>query len=144
MKKYKIGYTTGVFDLFHVGHLNILEKSKEQCEKLIVAVCTDEYTQETKHITPVIPYENRAKIIAALKCVDEVVPMTFTDKKKAWELYHFDALFSGDDWKGTPRYNETEKQMAEIGVDVVYIPYTQGVSSTQIKQELAARGQEIK
>ena len=136
MKKYKVGYTTGVFDLFHVGHLNILEKSKELCETLIVAVCTDEYVQETKNLTPIISYEDRARIIASLKCVDRVVPMTYTDKLKAWEEYKFDVLISGDDWKGSERYNLTEKQLAPLGVDVCYVPYTKSISTTMIKEKL--------
>ncbi len=136
MKKYKVGYTTGVFDLFHVGHLNILEKSKELCDTLIVAVCTDEYVQETKHITPIISYEDRARIIASLKCVDKVVPMTYTDKLRAWEEYKFDVLISGDDWKGSERYNLTEQQFAPLGVDVCYVPYTKSISTTMIKEKL--------
>ena len=139
MKKYKVGYTTGVFDLFHVGHLNILEKSKEVCETLIVAVCTDEYVQETKNLTPVISYEDRARIIASLKCVDKVVPMTYTDKLRAWEEYKFDVLISGDDWKGSERYNLTEKQFEPLGVDVYYVPYTKSVSTTMIKEKLKNR-----
>ena len=136
MKKYKVGYTTGVFDLFHVGHLNILEKSKEICDTLIVAVCTDEYVQETKNLTPIISYEDRARIIASLKCVDKVVPMTYTDKLRAWEEYKFDVLISGDDWKGSERYNLTEKQLAPLGVDVYYVPYTKSISTTMIKGKL--------
>lgn len=136
MKKYKVGYTTDVFDLFHVGHLNILEKSKEICDTLIVAVCTDEYVQETKNLTPIISYEDRARIIASLKCVDKVVPMTYTDKLRAWEEYKFDVLISGDDWKGSERYNLTEKQLAPLGVDVYYVPYTKSISTTMIKEKL--------
>lgn len=136
MKKYKVGYTTGVFDLFHVGHLNILEKSKEICDTLIVAVCTDEYVQETKNLTPIISYEDRARIIASLKYVDKVVPMTYTDKLRAWEEYKFDVLISGDDWKGSERYNLTEKQLAPLGVDVYYVPYTKSISTTMIKEKL--------
>lgn len=136
MKKYKVGYTTGVFDLFHVGHLNILEKSKEICDTLIVAVCTDEYVQETKNLTPIISYEDRVRIIASLKYVDKVVPMTYTDKLRAWEEYKFDVLISGDDWKGSERYNLTEKQLAPLGVDVYYVPYTKSISTTMIKEKL--------
>ncbi|MCQ2471188.1 MAG: adenylyltransferase/cytidyltransferase family protein [Clostridia bacterium] len=135
-KKYKIGYTTGVFDLLHTGHLNILENSKKICDKLIVAVCTDEYVKETKHITPIIPYEDRARMVAALKCVDEVVPMTYTDKLKAWEEYKFDVLISGDDWKGSERYQLTEKQFEPLGVDIYYLPYTKGISTTMIKKKI--------
>lgn len=135
MKKYKVGYTTGVFDLFHVGHLNLLERCKEQCEHLIVAVCTDEYAHESGK-NPTIPYADRARIVAALKCVDEVVPMEFTDKLEAWKLHKYDVLFSGDDWKGSERYAITERQLKEIGVDVVYFPYTKSVSTTKIRNQL--------
>lgn len=137
-KKYKVGYTTGVFDLFHVGHLNLLEKCKMQCDKLIVAVCTDEYAHESGK-NPIISYEDRARIIGALKCVDEVVPMTCTDKMTAWEKLKFDVLFSGDDWKGSPRYIETEEQFKKIGVDIVYFPYTKSVSTSMLKEEMKNR-----
>lgn len=138
MKKYKVGYTTGVFDLFHVGHLNILEKCKNQCEYLIVAVCSDKYAEESGK-NPIIPYEERARIIEALKCVDKVVPMECTDKMTAWKKNKFDVLFSGDDWKGSDRYIKTERQFAEVGVDIVYFPYTKGVSSTDIKKRISER-----
>ncbi|KTE93859.1 glycerol-3-phosphate cytidylyltransferase [Desulfitobacterium hafniense] len=135
IKKYNVGYTTGVFDLFHIGHLNLLERCKEQCNHLIVAVCTDEYAHESgKH--PIISYEDRARIIAALKCVNKVIPMTYTDKLKAWQENKFDVLFSGDDWKGSQRYAETERQFKEIGVDIVYFPYTKTVSTTMIRNKL--------
>ena len=93
MKKYKIGYTTGVFDMFHIGHLNILRRAKEQCEYLIVGVSTDEVVKEYKHKTPVIPFKERIDIISELRCVDKVVVQSNMDKLKAWENYHFDVLF---------------------------------------------------
>ena len=134
-KKYKVGYTTGVFDLFHVGHLHLLERCKEQCDTLIVAVCTDEYASESGKKT-VIKYKDRARIIGALKCVDKVVPMECTDKMIAWKKAKFDVLFSGDDWKGSERYIKTEEQFREIGVDIVYFPYTKEVSTSMLKSEL--------
>lgn len=140
MKKYKVGFTTGVFDLFHIGHLNLLERCKEQCEYLIVAVCGDDYVTQVKHKTPVFSEEDRIRIIGALKCVDEVSTITIEeidDKMKALERFKFDVLFSGDDWKGSERYNRTEKQFAELGVSIEYLPYTKGVSTTQIKETLA-------
>jgi len=139
-KKYKVGFTTGVFDLFHVGHLNLLERCKEQCDYLIVAVCGDDYVRGVKKVEPVYPEAERMRIIGALKCVDEVSTITLQeidDKMKALERFHFDVLFSGDDWKGTERYNRTEAQFAPLGVSIEYLPYTKGVSTSQIKETLA-------
>ncbi len=136
MKKYKIGYTTGVFDLFHVGHLNILEKAKEQCDYLIVGVSTDELVQNYKHKTPVIPFEQRIKIVEAIKYVDKVVPQVSLDKEIAYEKYKFNAIFHGDDWKNSDLYNKMEKELSKHGVDIVYIKHTDGVSSTIIRDKM--------
>lgn len=129
-KKYKVGYTTGVFDLFHIGHLNILKKAKEQCEYLIVGVSTDENVLSYKKKTPVIPFEERIAIVEALKYVDEVVPQTNMDKFQAWEKLKFNAIFHGDDWKGSNMYEQIERKFNEVGVEMVYFPYTKGTSST--------------
>lgn len=139
MKKYKIGYTCGVFDLFHTGHLNLLERCKAMCDKLIVGVCDDEYVRKIKNKEPVIAENDRARILNALKCVDlaELVDIeTTNDKMLARERFGFDVLFSGDDWKGTERYLKTEEQFAKIGVSIEYLPYTQGVSTTDIKNKM--------
>ena len=130
MKKYKIGYTTGVFDMFHIGHLNILRGAKEQCEHLIVGVSTDENVQQYKKKAPVIPYEQRKAIVEAIRYVDEVVPQENMDKFEAWQRLHYDALFHGSDWKGSTMYNEVEQKLASVGCDVVYLPHTDGISST--------------
>ena len=130
MKKFKVGYTTGVFDLFHIGHLNILKKAKEQCEYLIVGVSTDEVVQGYKKKKPVIPFEERIAIVEAIKYVDEVVPQTSMDKFEAWEKLKFDAIFHGDDWKGSKMYGEIESKFSAVGVEMVYFPYTKGTSST--------------
>ena len=135
-KKYKIGYTTGVFDMFHIGHLNILKRAKEQCEHLIVGVSTDELVRDYKHKTPVIPFEERIKIVEAIRYVDEVVPQTSMDKFAAWEKIHFDAIFHGDDWKGSTMYNEIEMKLNAVGVDMVFLKHTQGTSSTEISKKL--------
>lgn len=138
-KKYKIGYTCGVFDLFHVGHLNLLENCKKQCETLIVGVCTDEYVIKIKNKTPIFSQEERTRIIEALDVVDkaEIVDIPkVNDKELAQKYFKFDVLFSGDDWKGTERYIETEKQFEKIGVNIEYLPYTQGISTTLIKDSL--------
>jgi len=136
MKPYKIGYTTGVFDLFHVGHLNILKRAKEQCEYLIVGVSTDELVSQYKLKLPVIPYEERIEIVEGIKYVDQVVPQTNRDKFSAWQKLLFDVMFVGDDWKGDPLFNEIEKKFREVGVEIVYFPYTKGVSSTALKEKI--------
>ncbi len=132
MKKYRIGYTTGVFDMFHIGHLNILKKAKERCDYLIVGVSTDEVVKEYKHKTPIIPFEERIAIVGELKCVDEVVPQTSMNKMEAWEKLHFDALFHGSDWKNSDMYNRIIEDFSKIGVDVVFLPHTEGISSTML------------
>lgn len=136
MKKYKIGYTTGVFDLFHIGHLNILRRAKEQCEHLIVGVSTDEVVMQYKHKTPIIPFEQRKEIVSAIRYVDEVVAQTSMDKLKAWETLRFDAVFHGDDWKNSDMYNKYVEEFAAVGVDLVFLPHTDGVSSTEISSRL--------
>lgn len=136
MKKYKIGYTTGVYDMFHIGHLNILKRAKEQCDYLIVGVSTDEVVQSYKNKTPIIPFDERIAIVAELKCVDKAIPQTDMNKMEAWKQFHFDALFHGSDWKGSDMYTKMEKDFATIGVDVVFLPHTEGVSSTLLTEVL--------
>lgn len=136
MKQYKIGYTTGVFDLFHVGHLNILKRAKAQCDILIVGVSTDELVMAYKNKQPVIPYIERMEIVAGIKYVDKVVPQITRDKIAAWEHLLFDVMFVGDDWKGNALFNEVEEKFNQVGVEIVYFPYTKGVSSTIVKQKM--------
>ncbi|MFS0861499.1 adenylyltransferase/cytidyltransferase family protein [Fredinandcohnia sp. 179-A 10B2 NHS] len=136
MKQYKIGYTTGVFDLFHVGHLNILKRAKEQCEYLIVGVSTDELVMSYKNKQPVIPHEERVAIVEGIKYVDQVVPQLNRDKFTAWEDIGFDVMFVGDDWKGNYLFQQVEEQFKQVGVDIVYFPYTKGVSSTIVKEKI--------
>lgn len=135
MKKYKIGYTTGVFDMFHIGHLNILKRAKENCEYLIVGVSTDEVVEEYKNKKTVIPFEERIAIVSAIKYVDEAVPQESMDKMKAYEKLKFDVIFHGSDWKNSDMYNEITEKFAKIGVDVVFFPYTKGISTTIINQK---------
>lgn len=136
MKKYKIGYTTGVFDMFHIGHLNILRRAKEQCEYLIVGVSTDELTLSYKCRKPMICFEERKAILEAIRYVDQVVPQTSMDKMDAWNELHFDAVFHGDDWKGTELYQDIEAKLHEVGCDLVFLPHTKGTSSTMLGQAL--------
>lgn len=133
MRRYKIGYTTGVFDMFHVGHLNIIHKAKQQCDHLIVGVSTDDLVEEYKHKRPVIPFEERIEIIRALRDVDEVVPQTSMDKYAAWEYLRYDVLFHGDDWKDSEMYRRVTEKLSSVGVDVVYFARTPGISSTQLR-----------
>lgn len=136
-KKYKIGYTTGVFDMFHIGHLNILRRAKEQCDYLIVGVSTDELVRDYKNKTPIVPFEERKAIVEAIKYVDEVVPQTSMDKFEAWKKLHFNAIFHGDDWKGSTLYKEIEEKLSSVGVDMVFLPHTDGTSSTILSEKLS-------
>ena len=136
MKQYKIGYTTGVFDLFHIGHLNILKRAKEQCEVLIVGVSTDELVWQYKKKQPVIPFEERMEIVAGIKYVDRVVAQTDRDKFSAWERLFFNVMFVGDDWKGNTLFAELEEKFQGVGVNIVYFPYTKGISSTLVKEKI--------
>lgn len=131
-----IGYTTGVFDMFHIGHLNILRKAKEQCDYLIVGVSTDELVQHDKNKTPIIPFENRCAIVEAIRYVDQVVPQLDKNKVGAWENLHFNKMFVGSDWQGTPQWEGFEKQFKPLGVDIVYIPHTDGISSSILRDIL--------
>lgn len=136
MAKYKIGYTTGVYDMFHIGHLNLLKKAKEQCDYLIVGVSTDEVVKSYKNKTPIIPFEERIAIVQELKCVDKAVPQTSMNKMEAWERYRFNALFHGSDWKGSEMYNKMVESFERVGVDIVFLPHTEGVSSTLLSEVL--------
>lgn len=137
MKKYKIGYTAGVYDMFHIGHLNLIMKAKRYCDHLIVAISTDEVVLKNKNKKPIINFEDRKKIVEAIRYVDEVVPqIDYTDKKSAAIKYNIDVMFVGDDWKGTEKWNHIEKELSEIGVDVIYLPYTQSISSTILREKI--------
>ena len=131
-----IGYTTGVFDMFHIGHLNILKRAKEQCDYLIVGVSTDELVQHDKNKTPIIPFAERKAIVEAIRYVDKVVPQPDKNKMAAWEREHFNKMFVGSDWKGTEAWKGFEKQFAPIGVKIVYLDHTDGISSTILRDKL--------
>lgn len=134
MKKYKIGYIPGVFDLFHIGHLNLLKNSKKRCEYLIAGVLTDELVIHFKGKAPYIPFEERMAIIESIKYVDKVVPVNFenTVKIDAWKLYNFDCHFSGNDHGSD--WDTDLKQLREVGSNMEFFQYTQGTSSTKIKE----------
>ncbi len=131
-----IGYTTGVYDLFHVGHLNILNNAKKMCDKLIVGVTTDELMMDYKNKKSVIPYEERSEIVANIKSVDVVVPQVSMNKLEAWQKLKFNIMFVGDDWHDTPKWNLVEEELKKQGVKIVYFPYTKGTSSTIINDTL--------
>ena len=133
-----IGYTTGVYDLFHIGHLNLLKKAKLECDYLIVGVTTDELCESRKGRKPIIPFLERMEIVEHIKFVDEVVPQTDMDKMEAWNNLRFDKMFVGDDWKGTEKWNQLDKEFAEVGVEIVYFPYTRHTSSTRLRKVLDA------
>jgi len=130
-----LGYTSGVYDLFHIGHLNLLKNAKGLCDKLIVGVSVDKLV-EYKHKHPVIPFEERIKIVRNCKYVDAAIPQEELDKYKMWEKLHFDVLFVGDDWYNSPSWKEMEEKFNKVGVQVVYFPYTKGTSSTILNETL--------
>lgn len=138
-----VGYTTGVYDLFHIGHLNMLRNAKAMCDKLIVGVTVDELVAY-KHKRAVIPFEERLEIVRSIDCVDVAIPQTTLDKFEAWKKLRFDVMFVGDDWYGSSKWEEYQKQFDEVGVKIIYFPYTKGTSSTLINETLLKlRGEEL-
>lgn len=133
MKKYKVGYTQGVFDMFHIGHLNIINKAKEQCDYLIVGVNSDDLVQAYKHKETVIKERERSEIVRNIKAVDKCIIVNTLDKLELLKEIKFDAIFIGDDWYGNPRWMQTRDILAKYGVDVVFLPHTEGVSSTMLR-----------
>lgn len=137
MKPYRIGYTQGTYDMFHIGHLNLLNQAKELCDVLIVGVNSDDLVEAYKNKRPVVPEMNRKAIVENIKAVDECVIASTLDKVDAWNRYHFDAIFIGDDWKGNARWAQTEKDLAPLGAEVVYLKHTAGISSTNLRPHKA-------
>jgi len=133
----KIGYTTGVFDLFHIGHLNVLKRAKLECDYLIVGVSTDELCMSAKNKLPIIPFQERMEIVEAIKFVDEVVPQVNYDKEEAWNNLKFDKMFVGDDWKGTDKWNQLEKDFKKLNVEIHYFSYTAHTSSSKLREVLS-------
>nr|WP_262901478.1 adenylyltransferase/cytidyltransferase family protein [Candidatus Sulfidibacterium hydrothermale] len=134
-EKMVIGYTSGVFDLFHIGHLNLLKNAKGLCDKLIVGVTSDELVAY-KNKKAVIPHQERMEIVRNIKYVDAVVPQYDMDKFKMWERLKFDVMFVGDDWFETDKWKKFDEQFKAVGVKIIYFPYTKGVSSTLINEIL--------
>lgn len=129
----KIGYTTGVFDLFHIGHLNILKRARLECDYLIVGITTDELAMSVKGEKPFISFEERVEIVESIKFVDEVVPQTTYNKMKAWNNLKFDRMFVGDDWKDTKEWIQIEKNFSKYNVEIIYFSYTIHTSSTILR-----------
>ena len=134
-----VGYTTGVFDMFHIGHLNILRRAKEQCDFLIVGVSTDELVQHDKNKTPIIPFDERCEIVKAIRYVDKVVPQINKDKYAAWENLHFTKMFVGSDWQGSPQWKGYEEQFAKVDVKIIYLSHTNGISSTMLRERITTK-----
>lgn len=135
-KKFKIGYTTGVYDMFHIGHLNILRRAKEQCDYLIVGVTTDELCYSRKQKYPIINQEDRRAIVEAIRYVDKVVYQSDMEKVRPVKELSADAVFVGSDWKGTDAWNQYEKDFAAVGCTVVYLDHTDGISSSILREKL--------
>ncbi|MFV0374845.1 adenylyltransferase/cytidyltransferase family protein [Microbacterium sp.] len=139
----RIGYAAGAFDLFHVGHLNILRHAKEQCDILIAGVVSDEMLEQVKGVAPFIPTAERADIVRAVRYVDHVHVETVPDKLDVWRSVGFTHFFKGDDWRGTEKGQRLEREFAKVGVEVVYFPYTAHTSSTQLRRALDVVATEI-
>lgn len=131
-----VGYTTGVYDMFHVGHLNILRRAREGCDYLIVGVTTDDLVEQRKGRRPIVPLLERMEVVQNLRYVDDVVAQTTMDKDEAWQNLKFDVMFVGDDWKGTPAWDAIETDFAAVGVAIVYFPYTAHTSSTILRRQV--------
>ncbi|GAA1969069.1 adenylyltransferase/cytidyltransferase family protein [Nocardioides panacihumi] len=136
-----VGYVPGVFDLFHVGHLNMLRQARSRCDVLVAGVVSDEMCELGKGIRPTVPLEERVAIVDAIGIVDATYVEVTLDKRDSWRDVGFHRLFKGDDWKGMPKGDRLEKQMAEVGVEVVYFPYSIQTSSTALRKHLARGGE---
>lgn len=132
----KIGYTSGVFDMFHIGHLNILRRAKEQCDYLIVGVTTDQLSYDRKNKYPIICQEDRMEIVNAIKYVDKVIPQEDMDKLRVVIENNVDVVFVGSDWKGTESWKKYEEQFAQYNCAVVYLDHTDGISSTILREKI--------
>ncbi len=136
MSRGRVGYAPGVFDLFHIGHLNVLRNSRQFCDHLIAGVVSDDLAQRTKGNLPVVPLSERLAIVEAIRYVDEAVEEDVAHKLEMWERLRFDVIIKGDDWKGTDRGDKLEADFAAVGVEVAYLPYTERTSSTMLRRVL--------
>jgi glycerol-3-phosphate cytidylyltransferase len=136
MRKYEIGYTQGVFDMFHVGHLNLLNTAKSYCDYLIVGVNSDDLTFSYKHKKPIISENDRKEIIENIKCVDKATIITTLNKIEILQIIKYNVVFIGDDWKENVRWKQTERELKNFGIDVIFLPYTKGVSSSNLSLKI--------
>jgi glycerol-3-phosphate cytidylyltransferase len=127
-----------VYDLFHIGHLNLLARASEHCDHLVAGVVSDELAAGVKGRAPVVPLAERLEIVRNIRCVDEAVAEVLPEKLDTWREVRFDVIFKGDDWKGTPKGDKLERDFASVGVEVVYLPYTVHTSSTVLRRALDA------
>lgn len=134
-----LGYVPGAWDMFHIGHLNILLRARERCDRLVVGVVTDEAMYAAKDKLPVVPFAERCEVVASMAIVDEVVADHSSNKIDVWGRVGFDVLFKGDDWRGTAKGDKLERDMGAVGVRVDYFPYTAHTSSTRLRAMLAER-----
>ena len=132
----RVGYAAGAYDLFHIGHLNILRRAKSECDYLIAGVVSDEMLELSRGIRPIVPLTERLEIVRGIRFVDEAIAEVVPDKLETWRSVGFNIFFKGDDWRGTERGQRLEKEFAAVGVEVVYFPYTQSTSSTELRRAL--------
>lgn len=135
-----VGYAPGVYDLFHIGHLNILRRAKAHCDILIAGVLSDEMCELAKGFRPLVPASERLEIVRHVDCVDQVHEETVPDKVDTWKVLGFHRIFKGDDWRGTPKGEKLERDFGPVGVEVIYFPYTVQTSSSQLRRALALAG----
>ncbi len=131
-----VGYTSGVYDMFHIGHLNVLRRARTLCDRLVVGVTTDELSIARKAKRPVVPFEERCEVVASIRYVDDVVAQSTMNKLEAWEAVGFDRMFVGDDWRGSDAWTRYEAEFARVGVEIVYLPYTTQTSSTLLRRRI--------
>lgn len=129
-----VGYAPGAYDMFHIGHLNILKRASLECDRLIAGVVSDDVVLKAKGKLPIVPFEERLEIVRGIRYVDDGIPDLHTDKFESWRHLRFDVLFKGDDWRGTERGVKLEAQLREVGAHVVYFPYTIQTSSTALRK----------
>lgn len=137
-----VGYTSGVFDMFHIGHLNVIKHAKEHCDYLIVGVSTDEVVLTNKNKNPIIPFKERLAIVSAIKYVDKAIPQErydITGKIEVVIKYGVNVMFVGSDWQGTDKWNKIEFELSKIGCKVIYLPHTDGISSSILRKKLSEK-----